>query len=123
MYSQYAISQAQAAAPVTYKGLAADMPPLATGPLPLGLTKGSQHPATALLFLEYMMSAEGQNTIAGMNYVPTATTYAGDTLLEQFPNTIFMEDVSHPLSAAEKNKWVAEFDVLYRSIGAKELKG
>jgi iron(III) transport system substrate-binding protein len=123
MYSQYAVSHAKAGAPVSYEGLAADMPPIATGPMPLGITKGARHPATALLFLEYMMSAEGQNIIADMNYVPTASTYVGETLLDEFPQTIFMEDVSNPLPAGEKEKWIAEFDVLYRSIGGTELKG
>jgi iron(III) transport system substrate-binding protein len=122
MYSQYAISQAKAGAPVTYEGLAPDMPPIATGPLPLGLTTGGPHPASALLFLEYMMSDAGQSIIADMNYVPTASSYPGQTLLEVFPNTIFMEDVSHPASLEERDKWVAEFDVLVRSIGGQELK-
>lgn len=118
-YAQYTASNAATGGPVSYDGLSPDMPPIATGPLPLGLSAGSSHPASGLLFLEYMMSEEGQEVIADMNYVPTASTYPGETLLEKYPNTIFMQEVSSVEPPEQRQKWQANFDVLLRSIGGQ----
>lgn len=120
--ANYTVALQKKGAPVSWDGLAPDMPP-AIVTMVSSVVAGSPDPAGALLFEEFALSKAGQDALAGMDYVPLAKTYDGKSLLQQYPETIRTDDVTHPRSKAEQDKWQAAFDKLLQSIGGQRLSG
>lgn len=117
LFAHYVPGLKKSGAPISYDGLAPNMPPVLTT-LSIGLTKGAKNPAGGLLFLEWMMAKEGQKVIASKDYVPTSSTYTGTTLYKQHPNALisnfYLTD-----SAQEQQDWKNKFQKLLQSIGGK----
>lgn len=103
-------------APITFDA-SEDMPP-AIFALGMSLTANAPNPACGLAFLEWSMSEEGQDVVASKNYVPTASTYQGETLLEQYPYAYFQSIDLAPRE--EQEEWRAKFDKLLRDAGTQQ---
>lgn len=124
LYAHYVPALAGEGAPISYDGLAADMPPFFTV-VAVGLTAGSTHPASGLLFLEFLMSAECQDIIGSRDYIAPASTYSGRTLLDDFPNAIperVQPGPGEDLSDVQE-RWTARFDELLRNAGTSKIEG
>lgn len=122
-FAHYVPSLAAEGAPITYDGLSPDMPPFFVV-LGAGITKGTAQPASALLFIEYLLSEQGQTLIANRNYVPTSTTYKGETLLHDYPNAI-TDSVVVPEGeniTEVQDQWKARFDELLRQAGTSQVQ-
>jgi iron(III) transport system substrate-binding protein len=121
VFAHYIPGLQEEGAPVTYDNLSPDMPPVYLQ-LGVGLTEGTCQAASGLLFLEFLMSSEGQEIIASRDYVAPATSYEGESLLEQYPNAMPGEPVARDgQSPAEANQeWIAKYDELLRAIGGSE---
>jgi iron(III) transport system substrate-binding protein len=122
-FAHYVPPLAAAGAPITYDGLSPTMPPFFVV-LGAGITKATPQPASALLLLEFLLSEQGQTIIAGRNYVPTSSTFKGQTLLEKYPNAITDAVVVPPGGDVTKvqNEWKAKFDELLRQAGTSQLR-
>jgi len=120
LYAQYVPGLVAKGAPISYKGASEDLPPTLTR-LYIGLTAGSSHPASGLLYLEWMMSSEGQKAVADAGYVAPANTYQGPpTLLQQYPYALI--DDSDELPATVQAKWKQAFDTLLQNAGTTQKK-
>lgn len=122
VFAHYVPDLQESGAPISYEGLSPDMPPFVVA-LGAGLTADNTHPASGLLFLEYLMSAEGQELIAARDYVPTADTYTGETLLDQYPNAIPDRvgiDEGEDIVAVQE-LWKQRFDELLRAAGTTQV--
>lgn len=117
LFAQYVPGLKKSDAPISYDHLSPQMPPVVTS-LSIGLTKGAKNPAGGLLFLEWLMSADGQKVVAGQDYVPTSSTYTGSTLLKQYPKAIVSNEYLTD-SAQETQDWKNKFQKLLQSIGGK----
>jgi iron(III) transport system substrate-binding protein len=106
----------EAGAPLTYIESNPDMPPSIIA-LSMGLPRNAPNPACGLLFLEWSLSEDGQNVIASKNYVPTSSTYNGDTLLEQYPNAMFEKVLVQGADVHEE--WKAKWDKVLREAGTQ----
>jgi iron(III) transport system substrate-binding protein len=106
-------------APVSYMGINSDLPPTAVIEF-MGLTAGAKHPASGLLYTEWLLSTDGQSVVASTDYVPTADTYRGaPTLLQQFPYALI--DDAYGLPQATQDKWKTSFDALLQAAGTKKI--
>lgn len=121
VFAHYVPGLAEEGAPVTYEGLSPDMPPVYLQ-LGVGLTEGTCQAASGLLFLEFLMSAEGQEIIASRDYVAPASSYEGESLLEQYPNAMPGEtEPREGQTKAEANQeWIDKYDELLRAIGGTD---
>jgi iron(III) transport system substrate-binding protein len=116
-YAHAATALEKKGAPITFAETSEDMPP-AIFALGMALTANSPNPACGLAFLEWSMSEEGQDVVASKNYVPTASTYGGETLLEQHPNALFQSIDLAPRE--EQEEWRAKFDKMLRDAGTQQ---
>ena len=116
-FAHYVPGLKKSGAPISYDHLSPSMPPVVTS-LSIGLTKGGKNPAGGLLFIEWLMSAEGQKVIAGQDYVPTSDTYTGTTLLKQYPKAI-VSNLYLTDTPQETQDWKNKFQKLLQSIGGK----
>lgn len=66
-YSYMPISSKQKGAPIDWFV----MEPVVSSPSGVAVVQRAPHPNAALLFYDYMLSAEGQHALVSMNYVPT----------------------------------------------------
>jgi iron(III) transport system substrate-binding protein len=123
-FAHYVPPLAEEGAPITYDGLSPDMPPFFVV-LGAGITKDTPQPASALLFIEFLLSEQGQTIINDRHYVPTSDTYQGETLLEKYPHAI-TDAVVVPEGAdvtEVQNEWKAKFDELLRQAGTAQVQG
>ena len=119
LYGQYYPQLKGKGAPLSEDGVTADLPPTLTA-LYIGLTEGAKHSAAGLLYLEWMMSADGQQAVANAGYVPPASTYTGpETLLQKYPYALF--DKTPSLSDADRSTWQKLFDTALRKAGTKQV--
>lgn len=114
-FSHYFKDLQAAGAPITWDGLAPDMPPVAT-PLAMGLTEGDPNPAGGLALFEWLLSKDGQQAIFDTGYTPTSTAFEGDTLLKDYPATL-INNLAVTDSPDDIAGWKAKFDALLKSIG------
>jgi iron(III) transport system substrate-binding protein len=122
VFAHYIPGLQEEGAPVTYDNLSPDMPPFYLQ-LGVGLTAGTCQAASGLLFIDFLMSSEGQEIIASRDYVAPSSTYEGESLLEQYPNAIPAEpEPREGQSQAEANQeWIDKYDELLRSIGGEPI--
>jgi iron(III) transport system substrate-binding protein len=122
VYAHYIPGLQADGAPVEYQDLPADMPPTYLQ-LGIGLTEGTCQAASGLLFIDFLMSKEGQDIIASRNYIAPSSTYEGETLLDKYPNA--MPDgpvVKDGQTQQEANdEWAQKYDEVLRTIGGKPL--
>jgi iron(III) transport system substrate-binding protein len=119
LYAQYVPGLIKKGAPISYEGVTKDLPPTLTF-LYIGLTAGSSHPAAGLLYLEWMMSAEGQKAVSDAGYVAPSNTYQGPpTLAQQFPYALI--DDSADQTEAVQTKWKTAFDAVLKAAGTKKV--
>jgi iron(III) transport system substrate-binding protein len=121
-FAHYVPALEKEGAPISNGNLSPDMPPFFVA-LGAGITKNTTHPASGLLFIEFLLSPQGQSIIAGRNYVPTSSTYPSETLLQKYPNAI-----SDSVVVADgenvtdvQNQWKARFDELLRQAGTSQV--
>jgi hypothetical protein len=119
MFAHYVPGLIKKGAPISYDGASKDLPPSVVL-LYIGLTDGGPHPASALLYLEWMMSSDGQDAVASTDYVPTATTYTGESLLKDYPYALVVDTPKQ--SADVLDKWKKAFDTLLRAADTKQTK-
>jgi iron(III) transport system substrate-binding protein len=81
--------------PIRWKVLA----PTFGRPAAIGVAKRAPHPHAAMLFVDFMLSREGQQIIKDRNRVPTST--AIDTQLNKFP----YEMIDPVVVLDETQKW------------------
>ena len=79
----------------------------------IALAKNSPRPHAALLFVEFVLSLEGQQIIKDVNRVPTSM--AVDSPLNKFK----YEMIDSEISNEELDKWTAHFSRLF--LGGKEV--
>lgn len=82
-------------APIKWKPLA----PTFGRPSGIGVAKRAPHPHAAMLFVDFLLSREGQEIIKDRNRVPSSTTV--DSPLNKFP----YETIDPVLVLDESNKW------------------
>jgi ABC-type Fe3+ transport system substrate-binding protein len=109
-------------APVQYQDLPADMPPFYLQ-LGVGVSKGTCQAASGLLFIDFLMSKEGQDIIASRNYIAPSSTYDGETLLDKYPNYLEAAPLLKDGQTQEQanQEWAQKYDELLRTIGGKPL--
>jgi len=74
----------------------------------VGVAKMAPHPNAALLFYDFEISEEGQNILAGRDFVPTSKKV--DTPLNKIP----MKFVDARVALDEYQKWEKLYEELFR---------
>jgi iron(III) transport system substrate-binding protein len=88
--------------PLKRKGAPIDfvpVQPVVARPQGIGVARGAPHPNAALLFLDYVLSPEGQRLFESMGRAPASTKVKSD--LANFPFTVVDPDTA----LDEKDKW------------------
>jgi iron(III) transport system substrate-binding protein len=73
IYSHTVSNAAEKGAPVTWKANGKPVEPVVLRPNGAGLMKSAKHPATAMLFLDFLLT-DGQQAIAGANRIGAIPT-------------------------------------------------
>jgi iron(III) transport system substrate-binding protein len=81
--------------------------PVVARPQGIGVAKDAPHPAAALLFVDFVLSPEGQKLYESMGRVPSSMKVRSE--LNNFP--FVMTDPAHVLD--ESNKWEKQWDELF----------
>jgi iron(III) transport system substrate-binding protein len=122
VYAHYIPGLQADGAPVSYQDLPEDLPPF-YHQLGVGVSEGSCQAASGLLFIDFLMSKEGQDIIASRNYIAPASTFEGETLLDKYPN--YLEGLPVPKDGQTQQEaneeWAQKYDELLRTIGGKPL--
>jgi iron(III) transport system substrate-binding protein len=84
----------------------------------MGLTDGGPNPAGGLALLEWLMSTEAQKTFADLGYPIPSNAYAGENILDQYPDAI-VADLYLTDTPKEQEAWQAKYDALLQAIGGK----
>ena len=88
--------------PLKRKGAPIDfvpVQPVVARPQGIGVTRNAPHPGAARLFLDYVLSPEGQRLLESMGRVPASTRVKSE--LDNFPFTM----IDPAIALDEKEKW------------------
>src|SRR3954466_13329279 len=102
MYQANVLSLKRKGAPIDF----VPVQPVVARPQGIGVAKDAPHPAAALLFVDFVLSPEGQRLYESMGRVPSSMKVRSE--LNNFP--FVMTDPSHVLD--ESNKWEKQWDEL-----------
>ncbi|HZZ95213.1 MAG TPA: extracellular solute-binding protein [Usitatibacter sp.] len=103
MYQANILSLKRKGAPIDF----VPVNPVVARPQGLGVAKGAPHPNAALLFADFVLSAEGQKLYESMGRVPASMKVRSE--LNDFP--FVMTDPAHVLD--ESQKWEKQWDELF----------
>ena len=100
MYQANILSLKKKGAPIDF----VPVQPVVARPQGIGVAKEAPHPAAALLFVDFVLSPEGQKLYESMGRVPSSMKVRSE--LNNFP--FVMTDPAHVLD--ESNKWEKQWD-------------
>jgi len=103
MYQANVLSLKKKGAPIDF----VPVQPVVARPQGIGIAKDAPHPAAALLFVDYVLSPEGQKLYESMGRVPASMKVRSE--LNNFP--FVMTDPAHVLD--ESSKWEKQWDELF----------
>jgi iron(III) transport system substrate-binding protein len=103
MYQANVLSLKKKGAPIDF----VPVQPVVARPQGIGVAKDAPHPAAALLFVDFVLSPEGQKLYESMGRVPSSMKVRSE--LNNFP--FVMTDPSHVLD--ESNRWEKQWDELF----------
>jgi iron(III) transport system substrate-binding protein len=103
MYQANVLSLKKKGAPIDF----VPVQPVVARPQGIGVAKDAPHPAAALLFVDFVLSPEGQRLYESMGRVPASMKVRSE--LNNFP--FVMTDPAHVLD--ESNKWEKQWDELF----------
>jgi iron(III) transport system substrate-binding protein len=81
--------------------------PVVANPQGLALTKNAPHPHAALLFMDYMLSPEGQELLNSMGRIPASSKV--QSKLKNFPITT----IKPAIVLDESDKWLKVWDEFF----------
>jgi iron(III) transport system substrate-binding protein len=79
----------------------------------IGIARRAQHPAAALLFYDYILSAEGQKILASLDYVPTNST------VESPLKGLKLKVIDPAVTLSQAEKWNKLYDEIVLKRGGK----
>ncbi len=79
----------------------------------IGIARRAPHPNAALLFYDYLLSAEGQKTLASLDYVPTNAT------VESPMKKLKLKLIDPAVSLGQMEKWSKLYDDVVLKRGGK----
>lgn len=79
----------------------------------IGIARRAPHPAAALLFYDYILSAEGQKILASIDYVPTNTT------VESPLKGLKLKVIDPAVTLGQAEKWTKLYDEIVLKQGGK----
>src|SRR4051812_27883563 len=103
MYQANVLSLKKKGAPIDF----VPVQPVVARPQGIGVARDAPHPAAALLFVDFVLSPEGQKLYESMGRVPSSMKVRSE--LNNFP--FVMTDPAHVLD--ESNKWEKQWDELF----------
>lgn len=110
-FDNHSVISAADGAPVRWLPIA----PAVELPNPVGLVRNAPHPNAAKLFVEYMLSPEGQKVFRDANYIPANPAVAPkDERLTPEGGKFGAVLISPERTASELDKWVQVYNELFK---------
>jgi iron(III) transport system substrate-binding protein len=106
----------EADAPIDFVENSDDIPPVALTNT-MGITEGGPNPAGGLALLEWLMSSDGQQIFADLNYLTTSNSFTGESIRDDFPTPLVVDTGN----AEDQQEWQAKYDELLQTIGGKTI--
>lgn len=110
-FNYHSVISAKEGAPVRWLPIE----PVVELPNPIGLVKNAPHPNAARLFLEYMLSPEGQTVFRTANYIPANPAVAPiDPTLTPAGGHFKATLITPEITAAKLEAWTAIYNQLFK---------